>query len=276
MTFNPILPVTIVTIITIILLIYILIFNRKDVVGIIIVILIFTINLKPTITNRKYENYNILFVLDTTYSMNTKDNNIRRIDQAKEDIKYIIDNINYENISIVTFNNTTNIILPFTNDKYYIKNTLNNINTIEKEYANGTSLSTSLDEINNYLENNNKIVMFYLSDGEDTKEKQKYNYSNIKRNLINGAILGYGTIKGNYIDENNISKLNEDSLKDISKKLDIDYIHTSNKTLINNKINTINRKKKTSIEIYQILLILLISLLTIEFNVYRRFLWKKY
>lgn len=273
MTINPILPITIITLITIILLLYIIIFNKKDILEIIIVLLLFIINLKPTITNKDYKDYDLLFILDTTYSMNIKDINTKRIDQAKEDIKYIIENINHKNISLITFDNKTNIIIPSTNDNFYINKTINSINTIEKEYATGTSIYSSLDEVNKYLKKEkNKIIMFYLSDGENTKEVTKYNYSSIKENIIDGIIIGYGTKKGNYIDNKNISKIDEKCLKEISKKLNINYIHTSNKSEIKRKINMINRKNKSYIELYQILIIILMLLLTIEINKYRRFI----
>ena len=104
MSIIPFIPLIISVPITIIL----LLIKKISIIEKIIIILLFIINLNPVIINSKESNQKILFILDTKPKMN--------IEKAKQDINYIIDNTNKSKISLITFNNHSKKIIPYTND----------------------------------------------------------------------------------------------------------------------------------------------------------------
>lgn len=177
MSIIPFIPLIISVPITIIL----LLIKKISIIEKIIIILLFIINLNPVIINNKESNQKILFILDTKPKMN--------IEKAKQDINYIIDNTNKSKISLITFNNHSKKIIPYTNDIHFIKQTISNLNTIPK------SLSINKDiNINNIIKDNinkNTIIIVIGSnnykDNLNNKNIFFINYSN-KDNKTNKLI----------------------------------------------------------------------------------------
>ena len=89
---EPIIPIWVLTIFSITMIIYLLKNNNKSIVEILLIILLFIINLNIN-TYKDTEKLNILFVLDTSSSMNNKYiDNRTRIDYAKK----TMDELSYE------------------------------------------------------------------------------------------------------------------------------------------------------------------------------------
>ncbi len=310
---NPIIPITIMILITIFLITIVIINKKHLVTRIIIIILLFIINLRPMTINYEKETFNtnldILFVVDTTVSMDAVDMNGTRLARVISDIKYIMDEFVGSNFALITFNNTPVIISPFTFDTKRIETAVNNLETGDILYANGTSIDKPVEAINMLLSNaskrENEVILFYITDGEFNKNDDMSPYNEIGKLISSGAVLGYGTKEGGKIKLNlknksyysyrvdsegylldrqkypyvpAISKLGEDNLKKLSSILSIDYINMKDRNNINSKISDIkngikynnNSKTNGGDDTYFYLSFFLIPLFLYEFVIYRR------
>ena len=304
----PIIPIWLITIICISLIIYIIL-SKRNYIHIAIIIILFIINLRIMIPSNNDErvsnNLNVLFVIDNTISMNALDYNgsSKRLDGVKDDCKYIIDNLIGARFSVITFDNNSKIMIPFTYDSNITYESIEIISPINELYAKGTSLNTPLDNMLKVLQNNdnsNRInVVFFISDGEITDNSKLKSFKKLSKYIDNGAVLGYGTIDGGYMktnyqySENNdyikdyssssfqnaVSKIDENNLKKISSDLNIDYIHMDKHRNIYNKINGIKKladsgltknNKSSYDDIYYIFIIPLLILLYYDFYRFRR------
>ena len=306
----PIIPIWIMLIICISLIIYIILFNKKNINQIIIIVLLFIINLRLMIPSNNSiilsNNLDVLFVIDNTISMNAEDydGNKTRLSAVKKDCNYIIKKLNGARFSLITFNNKAKVVTPFTKDYNITTEAIDIITPIEELYAKGSSLNTPYDEIINSLKSSEKKdnrirILFFISDGEITDESTLKSFKEIAKYINNGAVLGYGTTKGGYmktkskwsdneeyiIDESNykyekaISKIDEKNLKNIADDIKIDYIHMEKQSNINNKLSEIEKTVKNGIassdkstyeDTYYYLLIPLLIVITLEFNKFRR------
>ena len=311
----PIIPIWIMLIICISLIIYIII-KKRDLLQILIIILLFIINLRimiPSNNSKTIKNdLDILFVIDNTISMNALDYNgsKTRLSGVKEACNYIIDELNGSRFSVITFDNTSRIVTPYTYDTNITREAISIMTPINELYAKGSSIDVSLDSImyslkNSKKKNDNNRIIFFISDGENTSNNSIKSFKSISKYISDGAVLGYGTKKGGYMKDESeyatneyimdytgtnfgkaISKIDEKNLKEIANDMNVDYIHVTNSNDINSKIKQIKNKTKSTLEsndkssyddIYYIFVIPLLILLFIEFDRFRRrIIWKKY
>ena len=310
MSIFPIIPIWIMTIISSLLIFIIIKNDKKNIIEILIVILLFIINLRPMIKKEnatiEENNLEVLFVIDNTISMNAEDynGNNKRLDGVKKDCKEIIDTLTGAKYSIISFNNSAKVLMPFSKDATMATETIEIIEPIEELYARGSSLNTPLETIENTLKNSYekskdiKRIVFFISDGEITDDSKLESFSSLKKYIDEGAVLGYGTEKGGNMKEKDrytekeeyiydytkgyntkaLSKIDESNLKQIANDLGIDYINMNNKNL-NNKLSKISRLKSNNLattnkqnydDIYYIFIPFLLLLLVIKLNGIRR------
>lgn len=255
-------------------------FIISSIVKILIVILIFVINLRFMIPNGESisisSDLGVIFVVDTSVSMKALDydGNKERIEGIKKDCCYIVDELAGCKFSIITFGNNARRVIPFTEDGDMVQAELKSIQLESDTYAKGTSLNTVKDCLEQTLKSESdsknkvtEIVVFFISDGEITKEGENLNsFSNLKKYISNGAVLGYGTEEGGkmvnslyddkpdspyyykyYYDKNYkkvtaLSKIDEGNLRKISGDLGIDYIKMDKKDNINSKLKIIKEQ----------------------------------
>lgn len=305
MIVNPIIPIWLMTIICIFLIIYI-IYGRQlieklkkkqykiykndkryiinVVTKLIIVILLFIINLRFMLPNGELPIMNsdlsVLFVIDTSVSMRALDynGNNERLEGVINDCCNIVDELSGCKFSIITFDNEAKRVIPFTTDSDMVQAELKSINTINDFSAKGTSMNLVKETLEKVLkdeserqEEKKKVVVFFVTDGEITKENENLSsFSNIKQYISDGAVLGYGTTEGgkminslndedtsseyyylHYYDDNNyyvtaISKLDEKNLKQIATDLGLDYIQMSKTSNIDYKLKDIKQQISVS------------------------------
>ncbi len=305
MIVNPIIPIWLMTIICIFLIIYIIygrqlreklgkkqhkIYknDKKYIINIItkliIVILLFIINLRFMLPNGELPIMNsdlsVLFVIDTSVSMRALDynGNNERLEGVINDCCNIVDELSGCKFSIITFDNEAKRVIPFTTDSDMVQAELKSINTINDFSAKGTSMNLVKETLEKVLkdeserqEEKKKVVVFFVTDGEITKENENLSsFSNIKQYISDGAVLGYGTTEGgkminslndedtsseyyylHYYDDNNyyvtaISKLDEKNLKQIATDLGLDYIQMSKTSNIDYKLKDIKQQISVS------------------------------
>lgn len=293
-------------------------YNINMIINFIIISILFIINLRIMIPNGETNvinfDLNIMFVIDTSVSMRALDydGSKERFEGVINDCCYIVDELSGCKFSIITFGDTAQRLIPFTTDNDMVQAELKAIKLENDFYASGTSINLVHEKLEKTLKKekerhneNSKFVLFFITDGEITKEGEKLeSFSNIKQYVTEGAVLGYGTTAGGkmvysiykdntdskyrylyYYDENYnmvtaISKINENNLKQIAMDIGIDYIQMSKTDNINYKINDIkkqmnealsNEDKVTSYKnIYYLFAIPLGILFVIKFIVIKR------
>lgn len=288
-------------------------------IKVLIIILLFIINLRFMIPNGDgvaiNSDLSILFVIDTSVSMRALDynGNNERFEGVINDCCNILDEFSNCKFSIITFGDTAQKLIPFTADTDMVQAQLKTIRLEDDYYAKGSSMNLSKDILEKTLKDenqrqkdNSKFVVFFVSDGEITKEgEQLDSFANIGKYVSNGAVLGYGTSTGGkmvssgyadnpnselyyiyYFDEESyesktaVSKLDEKNLKKIAADLGIDYVQMSKTSNINYKLNEIKKEisnsqaseQKISFykDIYYYFAIPLVVLLIIDFIVQKR------
>lgn len=289
-------------------------------IKILIVIIMFIMNLRVMIPNGETTavslDLNVLFVIDTSVSMKALDynGNKERMEGVINDCCYIIDELSGSKFSIITFGDTAQRLIPFTTDSDMAQAEIKAIKLEDDFYAKGTSINVVKDVLKKTLKDeqkrqneNTKFVVFFITDGEITKEGESLSsFSEMKNYISEGAVLGYGTTDGGkmvnstYEDEPNsdyyykyyydnnyeritaLSKLDEKNLKQISTDLGIDYIHMNKQNNINNKLKSIKKqivnsqsvgdeiKIKSYQDIYFYFAIPLVVLLAINFIIQKR------
>lgn len=174
MIIYPIIPIWIMSIICVVLILIISIKGRRGwslVRQIAIVVLMFVINIRPMVfsSNKKAlsNDFDVTFVFDNTLSMLAEDysGNQRRIDGAKEDCNYIMQELAGSNFSLIMFNNEARIAVPYTTDTNIISEFLEVSPDMTTLYARGTTLNVTKDLLNDTLKNraeksNKKQIVF--------------------------------------------------------------------------------------------------------------------
>ncbi len=214
-----------------------------------IYVLAFVIGLRPVTVETSYEfvakNLDVLFVIDSTISMWALDYDGKnpRMKGVKQDVDYILTQLAGSNFGLVTFDDTSHVLSPFTQDLKYISDMVDLLATPDSWYASGSDLSTSYYDIDALLKSsdkkeNRKTVVFYISDGEVTNERnEKVSFADFVKYVDSGAVLGYGSESGGKMKEefgyiydydqghDAISKIDEENLKKIAQELDVQYLN---------------------------------------------------
>ena len=286
MNINPILPIPIIAIVSVAL----IALKRKGVWNfirqIIISILIFVICLRPTIPTNKITVVNnevdVLFVVDNTISMLAEDygsDNYRRIDAVKSDVETIMDDFAGARYALITFGDNPLYMVPYTTSPDAVIQAINTLEGETKNYADGTSLNTAYDMMQEVLEQHAQQqeddddahgdfateriqVVFFISDGEITSNDRLRSFERLADYVDIGAVLGYGTTQGGemyvrsyaldeepellqYYDSNYnlvtaISKIDEDNLNKIATDLGINYYHMTKPSDVSSMTSDIN------------------------------------
>lgn len=238
-----------------------LVIKRKGVIPyirqILIVVLLFAINLRPMVLSDEIKvmkekiNCYCIIVFDDTLSMMAEDSpdHENRMAQAKEDAKYITEQLNGAKFCILDFNNDANLVAPFTDDRVFIDSCIDMIRPIPDYEATGTNISCCKKLLGQtiseaYNMGDGHIVVFFISDGENTDDNVLESFADISDGIETGAVMGYGTANGgqmHYYDEYEeeyilvedkrdypystaISKIDEDNLEQIASDLELEYI----------------------------------------------------
>lgn len=270
MMIKPMIPIWLMGIICVVL----LIFKRKGTFNyirqIIIVVLLFVVNLRITITSGEASkvsaNVDVTFIVDNTISILAEDynGNERRLDAVKAHCKYITEQLNGASFSVISFDNEVKKLVPFTIDNNMANQAIKVLNGQTQMYARGTSLNDVLGKLGDMLESSRETykVVFFISDGEITNSEELKSFPGLKDYLDTGVVLGYGTEKGagmrpisfsgdpeeptylEYYDDDfelkkAISKIDEGNLKSIANDFGVDYVHVTKQSDIEDVIDAL-------------------------------------
>lgn len=194
-------------------------------------------------------NANVFFVVDRTGSMNAEDyaGEQPRLDGVKADMSRIMGMTEGSRYSVIAFDSTATQQLPLTTDAGAANAWIDTLTTEPTEYSQGSNVDRPLETLLVELSTtqredpDSQMLVYFLSDGENTDEKESESFSQAASFIDGGAVLGYGTAEGGpmkanggpqdgeYITgpdgEQGISSIDEEQLQTIASDLGVPYIH---------------------------------------------------
>lgn len=220
-----------------------------------IALIAFVMGLRPMVPNGKARsdalNVDCLFVMDTTLSMWANDYGYAvrkdtRIEGAKSICSHMINELNGSSFSILTFENKARVLAPFTQDIRTLEDALDVVGPPSQYAAMGSSLSAPIEKMGQLLDSaskrsDRKTIVVLISDGETTDGSELESYAGLAEYIDGGLVIGVGTTEGATMTTGSgfskstvkdpetgadaISKLDEDSLRQIAGDLGVSYLH---------------------------------------------------
>ena len=204
----------------------------------------------------KREGVDIVFVLDVSKSMLVEDIAPNRIEKAKQLISQIINNLGGDRVGIIGYAGSAFPQVPITTDFSSAKLFLSGMNT-DMVSSQGTAIGAAIEMTQNFFDDEsqtNKIV-FILSDGEDHEGNIASVSEQAARQGIRIFTIGLGTLEGGpipikekgvlkyYLRDNNneqvISRLGEENLKEIARITNAEYIDGTNTKQVVDRVKSI-------------------------------------
>ncbi|MDG5490886.1 VWA domain-containing protein [Psychroserpens sp. SPM9] len=214
----------------------------------------------------KRQGVDIVFALDVSKSMLAEDVAPNRLEKSKQLVNQIINNLASDRVGIIAYAGKAFPQLPITTDYASAKMFLNQMNT-DMLSSQGTAINEAIELAKTYFDDEEQTnrVLIIISDGEDHSDVA----SNVAEEASDEGIriftIGVGDVKGgpipikrngvllNYKKDGNgetvITKLNEETLKDIAEEAKGAYIKGNNTAEVIEEIKDIlNRMDKTEFE----------------------------
>jgi len=212
----------------------------------------------------KRQGVDIVFAVDVSKSMLAEDIAPNRLEKSKQLVTQIINNLASDRIGIIAYAGTAYPQLPITTDYASAKMFLQGMNT-DMMSSQGTAIDEAIQLAKTYYDDEEQTnrVLIIISDGEDhnniaSSVAEEANDEGIKIFTIgvgkakgapipikrNGIILNY---KKDNQGETVITKLNEETLIDIAKEANGQYINGANTTdvveTIRDILNNMDKKE---------------------------------
>lgn len=193
----------------------------------------------------KREGIDIVFAMDVSKSMLAEDVAPSRLEKSKQLVSQIVNQLGSDRIGIVAYAGSAFPVLPITTDYSVAKMFLQSMNT-DMVSSMGTSLDEAIKLSATYFDKKSKTnkLLILISDGEDHGEGAQDAAEEANKIGLKIITIGIGTAKGGPIplkrngivesfkrDNNDqvvITKLNEESLKEIAKATKGGYVYGGN------------------------------------------------
>ena len=217
----------------------------------------------------KREGIDIVFAVDVSKSMLCEDVAPSRLEKSKQIVSQIINQLVGDRIGIVAYAGSAFPVLPITTDYGVAKMFLQSMNP-SMVSSQGTSLDEAIKLSSTYFDDDKKTskLLILISDGEDHSEGAIDAAEEASKLGLKIITIGVGTAKGGPIplkengrvlsfkrDQNNavvVTKLNEESLKVISKNTKGGYVNGNNtKEVLEYLKNALDNIEKTEFEAQQ-------------------------
>ena len=207
----------------------------------------------------KRQGVDIVFAIDVSKSMLAEDIAPNRLEKSKQLVTQIINNLASDRIGIIAYAGKAFPQLPITTDYAAAKMFLQSMDT-DMLSSQGTAINEAIQLARTYYDDEEQTnrVLIIISDGEDHSEVALDVAEAAADEGIKIFTIGVGDVKGapipikrngivlNYKKDNAgetvITKLNEETLKDIAKEANGEYINGSNTTEVVESIRDILNK----------------------------------
>lgn len=193
----------------------------------------------------KREGVDLVFALDVSKSMVAEDIAPNRIEKSKQLITQIINSLAGDRIGIIGYAGSAFPQVPITTDFSSAKLFLNSMNT-DMVSSQGTAITEAIQLAETYYDDEDQVnrVLVIISDGEDHEGNVTEMAEAAAEKGIKIYTIGVGTLAGGPIpikrngvlqyykkDQNNeqvITRLGEETLREIAEEADGEYIDGSN------------------------------------------------
>ncbi len=204
----------------------------------------------------KREGVDIVFALDVSKSMLAEDIAPNRLEKSKQLITQIINNLSGDRIGIIGYAGSAFPQVPITTDFSSAKLFLNGMNT-DMVSSQGTAITQAIEMAQTFYDDADQTnrVLFIVSDGEDHEGNVAGIAEEAAKKGIRIFTIGVGTLEGGPIpikengvlqyykrDQNNeqvITRLGEETLKEIAKTANGEYIDGSNTKAVVDRVKAI-------------------------------------
>ena len=204
----------------------------------------------------KREGVDIVFALDVSKSMLAEDIAPNRLDKSKQIITQIINSLAGDRIGIIGYAGSAFPQVPITTDFSSAKLFLSGMNT-DMVSSQGTAINQAIEMATTFYDDEGQTnrVLFIISDGEDHGGDIVQIAEEAKEKGIRIFTIGVGTVEGGPIpikengilqyykrDQNNeqvITRLGEETLKEIAKTTNGEYIDGSNTKAVVDQIKAL-------------------------------------
>ncbi len=217
----------------------------------------------------KREGVDLVFAIDVSKSMLAEDIKPNRIEKSKQLVTQIINNLGSDRVGIIAYAGSAYPQLPITTDYGSAKLFLGQMNT-DMLSSQGTAIAEAIELAKTYYndEEQTNRVLFIISDGEDHIGESKDIAEQASEEGIRIFTIGVGKPEGGPIplkrnnivqgykkDQNGetvITRLDEQTLKDIASEANGEYIDGSNTaTVIETVQELLNNMDKKEFEAKQ-------------------------
>ncbi|RKS55466.1 Ca-activated chloride channel family protein [Gillisia mitskevichiae] len=215
------------------------------------------------------EGVDIVFAIDVSKSMEAEDVAPNRLEKSKQLVTQIINNLASDRIGIIAYAGSAFPQLPITTDYASAKMFLQAMNT-DMVSSQGTAIKEAIELSSTYFneEDQTSKVLFIISDGED----HEGDIGNVAKEAADKGIriftIGVGSLKGGPIpikrngviqtykkDQNGetvITKLNEETLKELANDANGEYIQGNvTNTVLEKVTESLQNMDKTEFEAKQ-------------------------
>ena len=207
----------------------------------------------------KREGVDIVFAIDVSKSMLAEDITPNRLEKARQLVNKIIDNLASDRVGIIAYAGKAFPQLPITTDYGAAKLFLKNINT-DMLSSQGTAINEAIELAKTYYDDQGQVnkVLIIISDGEDHSSHSSDVAEEASKEGIRIFTIGVGNAKGGPIPikkkgvllsykkdkqgETVITKLNEETLKQIADEANGVYINGANTDNVVSSIQDILNK----------------------------------
>ncbi len=204
----------------------------------------------------KREGVDIVFALDVSKSMLAEDIAPNRLEKSKQLITQIINSLAGDRIGIIGYAGSAFPQVPITTDFSSAKLFLSGMNT-DMVSSQGTAITQAMKLAETFYDDEGQTnrVLFIISDGEDHEGNVSEIAGEAAKKGIRIFTIGVGTLEGGPIpikengvlqyykrDQNNeqvITRLGEETLKDIAKASNGEYIDGSNTKAVVDRVKAI-------------------------------------
>lgn len=204
----------------------------------------------------KREGVDVVFAVDVSKSMLAEDIAPNRIEKAKQLVTQIINGLGSDRIGIIAYAGSAYPQLPITTDYSSAKLFLSQMNT-DMLSSQGTAIAEAIELAKTYYndEEQTNRVLFIISDGEDHLGEAASIAEQASKEGIRIFTIGVGDVKGGLIpikrngivqsykeDKNGekvITKLDEQTLKDIAAEANGIYINGKNTADVVSKVQEV-------------------------------------
>lgn len=204
----------------------------------------------------KREGVDIVFALDVSKSMLAEDIAPNRLEKSKQLITQIINSLAGDRIGIIGYAGSAFPQVPITTDFSSAKLFLSGMNT-DMVSSQGTAITEAIQMAQTFYDDEGQTnrVLFIISDGEDHGGNISEIAEEAREKGIRIFTIGVGTLEGGPIpikengilqyykrDQNNeqvITRLGEETLKEIAKTTNGEYIDGSNTKAVVDRVKVI-------------------------------------